>query len=355
VIIVTWSTRFCEDGITPMAIADLREPRKAASSLVQNLASHDWLILGFFAIEWVALALGRGPGRDTCLTRVTADLVGYLALVALVRLEIMRWGGPASSLLYRLGMLGAVVGSYLQLREILPAVRAGALDERLYAFDQKMFGVEPAVWFDHFASHETTEWFAFFYFLYFVLVSAHVFPMLFWARDEEMLSQFGVGILLVFLSAHLMYMLVPGWGPYWYLSGSFHHELQGGTFWRLVQDTVEAGGAQKDIFPSLHTAAPTFFAWFSFRHRNRPPFKYTWAVIASLTTQIVIATMFLRWHYLIDVVAGLALAAAACSLGHRISEWERAKRARLGLQAAWTPLVYPSFGLGRHARRTPSA
>jgi hypothetical protein len=191
--------------------------------------------------------------------------------------------------------------------------------------------------------------------LYFLIVVAHVLPMLFWVRDDEVVESFGIGILLVFLTAHLLYMLVPGWGPYWYLNGSFSHELRGGTFWRLVRDAVEAGGAQKDIFPSLHTAAPTFFAWFSFHHRKRPPFKYTWPVIAFLTTQIILATMFLRWHYLVDVIAGLALAGTACTLGHRIARWERAKRARLGLQAAWTPLVYPSFGLDRRRRRTPWA
>ena len=55
--------------------------------------------------------------------------------------------------------------------------------------------------------------------------------------------------------------------------------------------------------------------------------------------------MFLRWHYLIDVFAGLALAGIGMLLGQRIADWERAKRARLGLQAAWMPLVYPSFGV----------
>jgi membrane-associated phospholipid phosphatase len=108
-----------------------------------------------------------------------------------------------------------------------------------------------------------------------------------------------------------------------------------------VRETVEAGGAQKDIFPSLHTAAPTFFAIFSFRHRKLVPFKYSWPVVAFLATQIIIATMFLRWHYLVDIVAGLALATTAALLGPYVADWERAKRERLGLQPAWTPLVYP--------------
>ena len=139
--------------------------------------------------------------------------------------------------------------------------------------------------------------------------------MLFWQRDERVLARFGVGFLMIFLTAHLLYMVVPGWGPYWYFNGSFQHELHGGTFWPLVRQTVDGGGAQKDIFPSLHTAVPTFIAIFSFRNRRLVPFKYSWPVMAFVATQIIIATLFLRWHYLVDVVAGLTLATTAAFLG----------------------------------------
>jgi hypothetical protein len=197
------------------------------------------------------------------------------------------------------------------------------------------------VWLDRFVSPATTEWFAFFYFFYFLVLTLHVLPMLFSDGDDQVLARFAVGILLVFVPAHLLYMIVPGWGPYWYLKGTFQHELQGGTFWRLVRETVDAGGAQKDIFPSLHTAVPTFLAIFSFRHRRLFPFKYSWPVVALFATQIIIATLFLRWHYLIDVVAGLTLAATASLVSHRIADWERVRRERLGVQPAWMPLVYP--------------
>src|SRR5271163_2194787 len=80
-------------------------------------------------------------------------------------------------------------------------------------------------------------------------------------------------------------IVVPGWGPYWYFNGSFQHELHGPMFWPLVRQTVDAGGAQKDIFPSLHTAVPTFIAIFSFRHRRLAPLKCSWRVIVFLATQ----------------------------------------------------------------------
>jgi hypothetical protein len=313
----------------------------SAGSWLRNFASQDWLLTGYLVVLLGALILGKGPQREICLVRVSADLGVFLFVIALVRGPLLRWGSVASSLIYRTAVIGTLLSSFFQLREILPAVSPWTDDARIYAFDLQVFGFEPSVVFDQYVRPETTEWFAFFYFLYFLILSVHVLPMVYWQRDTHLLSRFSTGLLLIFCSAHVVYMIVPGFGPYWYLNGTFHHELQGGTFWRLVREAVEAGGAQKDIFPSLHTAVPTYFAIFSFRHRSLLPLKYWWPVIAFVATQIIIATMFLRWHYLIDVVAGVALATAAALFGQLLADWERAKRARLGLQPVWTPLVYP--------------
>jgi hypothetical protein len=313
----------------------------SAAAFVNSFASQDWLVIGYFLTLLVALAVGQGPRRSDCVLRVSADLGGFLFVLALVRLHVLRWGGAVSSLLYRVAFIAALLGSFFQLREILPAVSPWAVDGRIYAFDLQVFGVEPSVWLDRFVTPATTEWFAFFYFLYFLILTVHVLPMLFWERDLRVLGRFGVGIVLVFTTAHLLYMVVPGWGPYWYLKGTFRHELQGGTFWRLVREAVEAGGAQKDIFPSLHTAVPTFLALFSFRHRRLAPFKYSWPVMAFVATQIIIATLFLRWHYLVDVVVGLLLATTAALFGEHLADWEQARRERLGVQPAWMPLTYP--------------
>lgn len=328
-----------------VAIAGTAGPRPIHAGtvpwFVNNFASQDWLMIAYLCALLVALVFGKGPNRSVCMVRVGADLGIFLSVLTLVRLPVLRLRGVVSPVLYRLTVTGTLLASFFQLREILPAVSPLAYDARIYAFDLSVFGVEPAAWLDRFVSPPTTEWFAFFYFLYFFLLTVHVLPMLFWQPDLKVLARFSLGVLLVFTAAHLLYMVVPGWGPYWYLRGTFHHELQGGTFWKLVREAVEAGGAQKDIFPSLHTAVPTLLAIFSFRHRKLSPFKYSWPVVTFVATQIIVATMFLRWHYLVDVVAGLALAVAGSVVGQTLADWENARRERMGVQAAWMPIEYP--------------
>ena len=313
----------------------------SVTAWLRNFAAQDWITSAYFVILLAALCAGTGPNRTACLARVSVDVAVFLFCLFLVRGPILRWGSAASSLLYRTLLITSVLSSFFQLREILPAVSPWTDDARIYAFDKHVFGFEASVALDRFVTPTTTEWFAFFYFLYFLILCVHVLPMVYWSRDQLLLARFATGTLLMFLTAHLVYMIVPGYGPYWFLKGTFVHELQGGTFWRLVREAVEAGGAQKDIFPSLHTAAPTFFAIFSFRHRRLVPFKYSWPVVAFLATQIIIATMFLRWHYLIDVIAGLALAAGASLFGQYLADWEHAKRERLGLQPSWMPPAFP--------------
>jgi membrane-associated phospholipid phosphatase len=147
-------------------------------------------------------------------------------------------------------------------------------------------------------------------------------------------------MILVFCTGHLVYMLVPGWGPYHHLADRFQHPLEGGLFWHLVRATVDGAGAQKDIFPSLHTAGPTFFAIFSFMHRKSFPYRYTWPFVAFAATQIIIATMFLRWHYVVDIAAGLTLATTAALSSYKLVQWDTRRREERGAPSIFNVLEW---------------
>jgi len=302
-----------------------------------NMAFQDWLLYAYFGTFVVALLFGSGPHRGAQLVRVGLDVIALSVGLVVTRGEILKRDSVPSAAVYRLTALGATFLSYFQLQHILPAVSSRALDAGIYELDMKLFGYEPALEWDRFVSPVTTEWFAFFYFGYFAILAAHVVPFVTVVKDQRLSARFALGAIMLFCIAHATYMLVPGFGPYRYFADRFEHPLEGPVFWRLVLDTVTANGAQKDIFPSLHTAAPTFFFLFSFRHRHLKPFKYTWPFLGFATSQIIIATMFLRWHYLIDIVAGIALATFAVVASTRIEAWEYARRIRLGMPTVFGP------------------
>jgi membrane-associated phospholipid phosphatase len=113
---------------------------------------------------------------------------------------------------------------------------------------------------------------------------------------------------------------------------------------------VASAGAPGDIFPSLHTAVPLFLTLYAFRHRHRLPFRFTWPVMAFFSSQIIVATMFLRWHYLADIFAGTFLAMVATLLMTPIAAWEARRRVRSATSPTFArPL--PLRAIGNWLRR----
>ncbi len=310
-----------------------------AERLFKSLAAADVLVLSYLVMLNLAVLFAQpNPLKWHCQLQVLALLAVCVVCLLLTRGSALRsnfW----TALLYRIGIYGSVQQSYFFFKHLLPVVNPGSLDHELFALDHVLFGFEPAMWADQFVSPLTTEWFAFFYFCYFFLLAAHIFPIVFGARDQHLLGEFMLGMLIIVCIGHTGYILVPGFGPYRAMPEMFKNELPSGLWMDLVWSTVRSGGAMKDIFPSLHTAGPCFIAMLSFRNRDRLPFRYTWPLLSFFAANIIGATMFLRWHYVIDVFAGFTLATVAALVAPRVTRWEVTRRLAQNL----TPLV-PLFG-----------
>lgn len=304
---------------------------------IREMAIQDWLVFGYLvSLNIAVLVAMRGTTLSDALEKLIGLLVFQVTTLIVVRGGLVKHGLVAP-LLYRLAIYGTVQSSYFLFKDLLPVINPASLDRELYHLDLALFGFEPAMVMDSWVNGATTEWFAFFYFGYFFLLALHVIPMLLFGKREPLLSEFCFGMLVIFCVGHIIYTLVPGYGPYRAMADHFTNRLPAGVWCDLVLATVASGGAQKDIFPSLHTAAPTFILLWSFRHRKTTPFCYTWPAVAFTAINIVIATMFLRWHYVIDVLAGLLLAAVAVTTAAAITRWELARRRELGLTANWPP------------------
>jgi hypothetical protein len=309
---------------------------RVPAALRRNLAAHDWLAGGFHLAMWARVAFAP-DSSDAAIARRTAIALSLctLSVLVLTRGELLP-RGRARALFYRLGLFVPTFLSYFELRYLLPALRPDLLDLELHALDTAIFSVSPSVFLDRFVTPGSTEWFAFFYYSYFYILAAYLTGSLFFERERPRLGEIMAGATIVVCFAHFTYTLVPGMGPHAALA--FENDLVGGFWWGLVASTVSEGGAQLDIFPSLHTAFPTFFLLHAFRHRRVPVFAVAWPVTAFFVSNIIIATLFLRWHWGVDILAGLALATFAHRAGIAISAREVDREAR-GAQPVWEPYL----------------
>ncbi|MGZ3420325.1 MAG: phosphatase PAP2 family protein [Polyangiales bacterium] len=294
----------------------------------------DIIIFGYLSALTIAAWRGSGPLRNTCIASTMVMLVTFVGTVAFAR-------GPGAgqrvaAYAYRAVILVDLLSSYLLLRWLLPTARDDSYDMQLLQIDRTIFGVEPTQWLERWVTPYRTEWFALFYMSYFGILAAHFLPMLFRCRNQRLVSEFGLAVITLFCMGNLLYMVVPGFGPYRHVA--YAAPLPSGTFQNLMSETVASAGAQKDIFPSLHTALPTLFSLFAFRHRALTPWRYTWPVVSFFAANIVIATLYLRWHYAIDVIAGLTLAIVISRVAPTLAAREEMRRRARGIPACWPAL-----------------
>ena len=125
-------------------------------------------------------------------------------------------------------------------------------------------------------------------------------------RRYAAFRQYAFLIALGFLVSYLGYLAVPARGPRFLLSHLQHTELKGLWLYRILRlglDRLES--AHYDCFPSGHTEL-TILAWWGSRQLGKPVFltyfAYTWSII--------FATVYLRYHYTIDVFAGAVVASS---------------------------------------------
>lgn len=318
-----------------------------AGGLLREVAFQDWLVLAYFVVLCGAsLTAAPSASRDRCLFGLGTLGLFFIATVAGVRGRLIQ-GTFWAPFAYRLGVYGSVQASYFFLRDLLVVVNpTRSLDTQLHQLDLALFGFEPALSMAAWVTPALTEWFSFFYFSYFCLLAFHIFPILTLARNQQLLGEFCFSMLWLFCAGHIVYLLVPGYGPVVALSHEFPVQLPSGLWYDMVMSTVSSAGAQMDIFPSLHTAAPLFLTLFAIRHRDRVPFRYVWPVLAFFSVNIMIATMYLRWHWVIDVVAGIAHASIALWLAARLTKRDLARRKALDLTPNW-----PRFEFAARERR----
>jgi membrane-associated phospholipid phosphatase len=113
-------------------------------------------------------------------------------------------------------------------------------------------------------------------------------------------------ITLGFLVSFLGYFLVPARGPRFLLDHLQTRPLEGWWAFPVLREALDwLEGIHYDCFPSGHTAV-TVLAWWSSRRLSRGLF---WTY-SAYTICMVFSTVYLRYHYAIDTVAGAVVAVA---------------------------------------------
>jgi membrane-associated phospholipid phosphatase len=189
-------------------------------------------------------------------------------------------------------------------------------DAALLHIDRALFGETPSVPMDAWIRPWLTEVMAVAYFLHLVLPP--LIGLLWYRRDLIVFRQFLLSVLVAGVIGTQGYVLVPALGPALAFPSLFHHALSGSTY-ENITGLLDTARAPRDVFPSLHVAISAIVLYYAWR-RGRTIF----AIALPLVVANWISTLYLRYHYLVDVIAGWITAVAAIALAAWILRIEAA-------------------------------
>jgi membrane-associated phospholipid phosphatase len=176
-------------------------------------------------------------------------------------------------------------------------------DHALMGLEQRLFGFQASIVLQRIISPGLTSWMTLAYFYHLInipLVACFLYVCRPHARFREMMS----GIMVVSFLGMMGYLLVPAIGPLYTLRNQYtvplHQSL--GLFNQEV-DFMDFARIRRDVFPSMHVAISLVVWLYAYRNSK----KLFW-LLSPLILSLWFSTLYLRYHYLVDVVAGLILA-----------------------------------------------
>jgi len=193
---------------------------------------------------------------------------------------------------------------YKEMATLIPAVWRSDADAWLASLDYRVWGANPTVWIERFHTPVFTEFLQVVYSLF--IPAVLLVSVLLWKqRRYAEFQYYGFLIAFGYLVSYIGYLLVPARGPRFLLKSAQHFPLQGLWLFEYLQNGLDRlESAHYDCFPSGHTELTILAFWGS-----RMLSKSLFLLYFAYTPFLIFATVYLRYHYSVDVLAGAVVAA----------------------------------------------
>ncbi|HEU6446973.1 MAG TPA: phosphatase PAP2 family protein [Verrucomicrobiae bacterium] len=178
-------------------------------------------------------------------------------------------------------------------------------DATLAGIDARLLGNQPSLLLEPIVKPWLTD---FLYAIYFshVVFFPGVALYFYLKKEEQKFRRLMMGFLTIMIMGVVSYILVPAVGPETFLASQYKVDLAGNILSRDVSYIIDVGRVGNDCFPSLHVGIPLLLSFYIRDYRR----KFFIPVLIYVGC-MCFATIYLRYHYLIDVIAAFAFAPAA--------------------------------------------
>lgn len=233
-----------------------------------------------------------------------SDRAVFAALIACIALAIGWHQSTPTSFRLRVRLLAFFIAmnvAFMSMRSAVPALVPHKKDGVLHGIDALLVGETPSILLQHWVTPWLTELMSACYQLF--------FPYLFIAtvgyalRGQRVARSAFAGLFSLYGLGFIGYTFVPALGPYLAFSGEFSTPLIGGPITDYNANLVREFSTGVDVFPSLHVAVTAYLLLIDRRYTFQ-----RFRILLLPCAGLWFSTFYLRYHYLIDMLSGFALA-----------------------------------------------
>jgi hypothetical protein len=263
---------------------------------------HEWVFCTFLLVTGIRL-FASSAARSSSLP-FFACLAAAAVLIFWAERNPTPWRWRVRLYFYFVAM-GAC---FYAMRTGVPLLGNPRVDTLLLQWDRDLLGETPAVMWESWLNPwlENVAMAGYLFFFYYLLAGPGHYSI----RDIPVFRKCIVGLFTTYGIAFLGYTVFPAGGPH--LTMTFNTPLHGPWLLDSTLNLVNRGSNTVDVFPSVHVAASLYLLLFDWQHWRR---RFWWALVPCMV--LWWSTMYLRFHYFVDLLAGVAVALIGLWAAHR--------------------------------------
>jgi membrane-associated phospholipid phosphatase len=193
---------------------------------------------------------------------------------------------------------------YKEVELLAPVLGDWRLTAAIPSWEAALFAGQPSLYLSERLAFVPLSEYLHFCYLSYVIVIPSVAAYWYGSRREAAFGELLLLLSAVLLGSYLFFILLPVDSPY-YLSQRLGPPLSGHFFFDLVHQVSARGGARGGAFPSAHVSGAVVVSLVAWRHQRRLAY-----LLIPIAVSVMIATVYGRFHYVLDSLAGAALAIA---------------------------------------------
>ena len=194
---------------------------------------------------------------------------------------------------------------YALYTNLMLRVNPHTMDGVLSRMDAALLGNQASFLLEPWNNPWATDFFCLIYFSY-VFTLPGVALYFYLANKKLIFRRVMMGYLTLMLLGIVSYLFIPAIGPGTFFDHQYTHDLNGHPLLRSVDYIMRTGRVSHDCFPSLHVGIPLLLSLY-LRAYHRKLFAPALIYVGFMCG----ATIYLRYHYVVDVLAAFIYAPIA--------------------------------------------